>query len=142
MLISFTSTLTRDRILERAKLLKGTKIFLERDHDFETRNIRAQLIPYMREARAKGKHAILRYDKLIIEGREVDIHYCKNNIEISRNVESGVQDTMDEEEKSKNTEVGQQNVNFNRPSTSHADVSNSPGKRSSEEKRGSVGEPR
>ena len=88
-LISFTSTLIRDSILERAKLLKGTKIFLERDHDVKTRNIRSQLIPYMREARGKGKHAILRYDKLFIEGREVDLHYCKNNMESSRNVELG-----------------------------------------------------
>ena len=69
--ISFTNTFTRDSILERAKLLKGTNIFLGRDHDYNTRNIRAQLIPYMRDARNKGKHAILRYDKLITEGKEV-----------------------------------------------------------------------
>ena len=141
-LISFTSTLITDRILERAKLLKGTKIFLERDHDFKTRSIRAQLIAYMREARAKGKHAILSYDKLLIERTEVDLHYCKNNMEISRNVELGDRGRVDEEEKSKNTEVGQQNVNNSRPSTSQADLSNLRGECNNEKKRGSVGESR
>ena len=84
----------------------------------------------------------MRNDKLIIEGREVDIHYCKNNMETSRNVESGILHRMDEEEKSTNTEVRQQYVNTSIPSTSQADVSNSPEECSSEEKRGSVGEPR
>ena len=83
-MISFTSTMIRDSILEWAKLLKGTNIFLGRDHDAKTRNIHALLIPYMREARAKGKHAVLKFDKLLKEGRQVDLHYCKNIMEPKR----------------------------------------------------------
>ena len=80
VLMSFTSTLIRDHILDRAKLLKGTRIFLEKDYDFKTRSTRAQLMPFMKEARSKGKHAFLREDKLVIDGKEVDIHYCNNNL--------------------------------------------------------------
>ena len=80
----------------------------------------------MREARAKGKHVILRYDKLLIEGREVGLHYCKNNMENIRNVELGDQGRVVEEEKSKNTEVGHQNASYCRPTTRQVDVSNLP----------------
>ena len=40
VLVSFVSTLMRDSILERAKILKGSGIFLERDYDRKTRDTR------------------------------------------------------------------------------------------------------
>ena len=66
----------------------------------------------------------MRYDKLLIERREVDLHYCKNNMENIRNVELGDQARVLEEEKSKNMEVGHQNASYCRPTTSQVDVGN------------------
>ena len=67
VLIRFTSKLTRDCVLERSILPKG--IYLEKDYEKSVREIRKQLIPFMKEARDKGRHAVLRGDKLIVEGR-------------------------------------------------------------------------
>ena len=55
VIIKFTSKLTRDSILERSKLLKGTRIYLGKDYDKSTREIRKQLIPYMKEEK-EGVH--------------------------------------------------------------------------------------
>ena len=34
----------------------------------------------MKEARLNGKHAILKAEKLVVEGREFDLEYCKKHI--------------------------------------------------------------
>ena len=80
VLIKFTSKITRDCELERSKLLKGTGIYLAKDYDKAIREIRRQLIPFRKEARDKGIHAVLRYEKLIVEGRELDLNFCKMNL--------------------------------------------------------------
>ena len=87
VLTKFTSKLIRDCVLERSKLLKGTGIYLERDHDKLTREIRRQLVPFMKEARCKGKHVVLRDDKLIVEGRKLDLNLCKKNLGKQRSEE-------------------------------------------------------
>ena len=63
VLLKFTSKLARDSVLERCKLLKGTGVYLEKDYEKSVREIRKQLIPFMKEARIKGKHAVLRGDE-------------------------------------------------------------------------------
>ena len=80
VLIKFTSKLTRDSVLERSKLLKGTGIYLEKDYEKPVREIRKQLIPFMKEARVKVRHAVLRGVKLIVEGRELDLNFCKRKL--------------------------------------------------------------
>ena len=80
VLIKFTSKLTTHCVLERSKLLKGTGIYLENDYGKSVREIRKQLIPFMKEARGKGRHAVLRGDKLIVEGRELDLNFCKRHL--------------------------------------------------------------
>ena len=87
VLIKFTSKLIMDCVLERSKLLKGTGIYLERDYDTLTREIRRQLVPFMKEARYKGKHAVLRDDKIIVEGRKLDLNFCKKNLGKKRSEE-------------------------------------------------------
>ena len=67
----------RDNILERSKILKGSGICLEKDYDRKTRETRTQLKSYMKEARINGKHAVLKADKLVIEGRDFDLEFCK-----------------------------------------------------------------
>ena len=39
LLVRFTRIITRDAVLEQAKILRGTKIRLERDFDFYTRRV-------------------------------------------------------------------------------------------------------
>ena len=68
--------ITRDTVLEQAKMLRGTKIQIEKDFDFYTRRIRRELLPYMREARSNGQRAYLTNDKLRIEGRNYDLKYA------------------------------------------------------------------
>ena len=61
---------------------------------------------------------------MVIEGREEDFHFCKNNMGSGRNVEQGEQNRVAEEEKSMNTEVCQQNASYCRSTTRQVDVSN------------------
>lgn len=53
-------------ILQRAKLLKGSKIYINEDFTDAVRNKRKELMPELRAARARGDIAFIRHDKLII----------------------------------------------------------------------------
>ncbi|CAL9681983.1 unnamed protein product [Knipowitschia caucasica] len=56
----------REAILQRAKCLKGSKIFINEDYTDAVKKKRRELIPEMRAARERGAIAFLRYDKLIV----------------------------------------------------------------------------
>jgi len=53
-------------VLGKAKALKGTNIFINEDFPEAVRQKRKELLPAMRTARAEGKIAYLRNDKLIV----------------------------------------------------------------------------
>ena len=53
-------------VLSKAKALKGTNIFINKDFPEAVRQKRKELLPAMRTAWAEGKIAYLRYDKLIV----------------------------------------------------------------------------
>ena len=116
ILVKFTSKLTRDSVLERSKLLKGTGIFLEKDYEKSVRETRKQLIPFMKEARGKGRHAVMRGDKLIVEGRELDLNFCIRNLGEHRREDPGEQPGRERGELSTQAETGQCN-NIERRST-------------------------
>ncbi len=59
----------RDAILQRAKSLKGTRIFINEDYTDTVRRKRKELMPELRAARERGDIAYLRNDKLIIHPR-------------------------------------------------------------------------
>ena len=48
VLLKFTGKLTRDSVLERSKFLKGTGVYLEKDYEKSVREIKKQLIPFMK----------------------------------------------------------------------------------------------
>ena len=79
LLVKFTSVLTRDLILERAKLLRGSKIKIGKDYDYRTRKIRRELLSYMWEARKNGQNASLYNDKLFLNGNIYDLEFCRKN---------------------------------------------------------------
>jgi hypothetical protein len=69
--------------LENTKKLAGSKIRIEQDYTWETRQIRRDLIPYLKEARNKGHRAVIKIDKLIVNGRPYELKYLKENIKLT-----------------------------------------------------------
>lgn len=59
----------RDTILSKAKMLRGSNIFINEDYPNSVRQKRKELLPKMKAARESGDTAFLRYDKLIIHKR-------------------------------------------------------------------------
>lgn len=55
------------RVMEKAKDLKGTNVYINEDYSDAVRKKRKELIPAMKAARERGEIAFLRYDKLIIQ---------------------------------------------------------------------------
>lgn len=64
-------------ILKQAKNLKNTKIGINEDYTKEVQEERKKLIPIMKEARAKGQKAMIKYNKLIINNEVYDMERNK-----------------------------------------------------------------
>ena len=88
LLVKFTRGITREEVLERTGMLKGSRVWIERDYDFSTRKTRNELLPYLREARKNGKRATLKMDQLKIGNQLYDLEYCKKNFKIEERTES------------------------------------------------------
>ena len=80
LLVKFTRVYIRDEVLNRSRLLKGSRIWVEQDYDFGTIKTRRELLPYLREARRNGKRATLRGNKLKLENQLYDLEFCRNNL--------------------------------------------------------------
>lgn len=60
----------KQRILDRARChLKKTSLYINEDFSERVRKRRAELLPAMKEARARGDYAIISYDRLIVRPR-------------------------------------------------------------------------
>lgn len=70
VLIKFTTEWRKREILRRGHMLKGRKVFVDEDHTKEVMERRKQLIPMMMQMRKENKHAILKKDKLYVNGVE------------------------------------------------------------------------
>jgi hypothetical protein len=79
IMVRFT-TFRKKEILENTKKLVGSKIGIEQNYTWETRQIRRDLIPYLKEARNQGHRAVIKIDKLIVNGRPYELNYLKENI--------------------------------------------------------------
>ena len=66
IVVKFLNHKDRANILENAKKLKNTGIFINEDFSAQVREKRKALLPQMRAAREKGDIAYLRYDQLIV----------------------------------------------------------------------------
>ena len=69
IVVKFLRNKDKLAVLEKAKLLKGTNIFINEDYSEAVRLKRKELIPALKEARQRGDIAYLRYDKLITHRR-------------------------------------------------------------------------
>ena len=85
LLVRFTSVLARDQVLERTRMLKGTRIRVDRDYDYKTRVTRRKLLQYMWNARREGSQAYLVHDKIRINGKILDLEFCEENIQLNEN---------------------------------------------------------
>lgn len=65
VMVKFLSHKDKQRVMEKAKCLKGTNIYLNEDYPESVRQKRKELLPALKAARERGEIAFLRYDKLI-----------------------------------------------------------------------------
>jgi hypothetical protein len=81
--VRFTTFKKKSEILENMKKLAASKIRIEQDYTWETRQIRRDLIPYLKEARNKGHRVVIKIDKLIVNARPYELKYLKENIKLN-----------------------------------------------------------
>lgn len=68
VLVKLVRESTRSEILRNARHLKGTTMWIDEDFPKNVQEKRMTLIPRLREARDRGHRAVLKYDKLIVDG--------------------------------------------------------------------------
>ena len=57
-------------------MLRYSNIRIDQDYDFNTRNIRRQLLPFLKKARSEGQRTSLVKDKIRINGKIYDLEHC------------------------------------------------------------------
>ena len=62
----------REHVRKQSKALKGTNFFVQEQFPREISERRRKLLPQLREAKGAGKQAWLSYDKLYVDGKQVD----------------------------------------------------------------------
>ncbi|PSN29315.1 hypothetical protein C0J52_28431 [Blattella germanica] len=76
ILVKFCSFITKDYVLGRTTRIRNSNIRIDQDYDFNTRNIRRQLLPFLKKARSEGQRASLVKDKIRINGKIYDLEHC------------------------------------------------------------------
>ena len=56
----------KERIMKRANRLKNSGIYINEDYAEETMKKRAELLPLLKQYRAEGKYAVLKYDEIFV----------------------------------------------------------------------------
>ncbi|PSN38432.1 hypothetical protein C0J52_26185 [Blattella germanica] len=76
ILVKFCSFITKDYVLGRTTRLRNSNIRIDQDYYFNTRNIRKQLLPFLKKARSESQRASLVKDKIRINGKIYDLEHC------------------------------------------------------------------
>jgi hypothetical protein len=82
ILVKFTTFFKKLDVWRNKKNLAGTNIRVDEDLSTESRKIRRELIPYLKDAKKWGHRAFLRKHALIINGRAYDLNYLKENVKL------------------------------------------------------------
>lgn len=69
IVVKLTYEKSKYEILRNAKNLKGSNVWIDEDFTQKTQDERRTLIPMMKEIRSEGKTVVLRYNKLIVDGK-------------------------------------------------------------------------
>jgi hypothetical protein len=80
ILVKFTTFFKKLEVWRNKRNLAGTKIRVDEDLSMESRKIRRELIPYLKDAKKWGHRAFLRKHTLIINGQAYDLNYLKENV--------------------------------------------------------------
>lgn len=88
ILIKCRNLLTKERILNKRRNLRNSKIRLEFDYDYEIRCRRRLLLPFMWAARHNNHFARLYHDKLKINNELFNLEFCLENLN-STDLETG-----------------------------------------------------
>ncbi|PSN38517.1 hypothetical protein C0J52_22132 [Blattella germanica] len=75
--ITLVENIVKDEyVLGRTSRLRNSNIRIDQDYDFNTRNIRKQLLPFLKKTRSEGQRASLVKDKIRINGKIYDLEHC------------------------------------------------------------------
>lgn len=72
ILLKLTSRRKLIEIISNRKYLKGSKIIISEDFPKQVVEERKLLIPLMKECRREGKHAVIKYNELFVDGKKVN----------------------------------------------------------------------
>lgn len=70
LLVKFKTWDKKMEMYSHTKNLKGSEVWIDEDYTKAVQERRKYLIPIMKEARQKGQRAILKHDKLIVNGEK------------------------------------------------------------------------
>ncbi|KAL1446372.1 hypothetical protein WDU94_006604 [Cyamophila willieti] len=73
ILLGLTSWRKKTEIMKNARKLKGSNMFISEDLSPEVLLTRKTLVPEMMNYRMQGHHAIIKYDKLYVNGEDITI---------------------------------------------------------------------
>lgn len=76
-------------ILKETKNLRGTNIYMDEDYSRDIQKQRKELLKYMKEFRAEGHTAVVRYNKIIINGDTYSLEQIKTIREQEENKKKG-----------------------------------------------------
>jgi GTP-binding protein EngB required for normal cell division len=82
ILVKFTPFAIKLKVLKNTKLLVDSKIRIYEDFSPETKKVRREMIPYLREVKKRGHRAFLKKDKLKVSGVTYDIDYLRRNVQL------------------------------------------------------------
>jgi hypothetical protein len=81
IIVKFNKYKDKIKILDQSKKLKGSRIGISEDYTERVREIRAKLKEFLVIARSEGRYAVLRFDKLVIDGRYYTLRDLTDNHE-------------------------------------------------------------
>jgi hypothetical protein len=80
-MVRLTTFRKQFEIFENTKKLVGSKIRIEQDYTWETRQITRDLITYLKETRNKDHRAVIKIDKLLVNGRPYELkHWVEQKV--------------------------------------------------------------
>lgn len=69
LIVTLTTLRRKMEIIQNCKLLKDTQISIQEDFSKDVAQTRKTLYPIMKQMREQQKHAVIRYDKLYVDGQ-------------------------------------------------------------------------
>lgn len=111
ILVGFTSLIKKGEILRSCNKLKGFQISICEDFPKEVTIKRKELIPQLKQLRQEKSHVVLKYDKLIVDGKIYEPNSINDKNDKKRDLRSLEVDPLNNTQSSTNTEAKQRRVN-------------------------------